>query len=101
MEGHTVRARWAIGTYDRYQRKEGSICDVVYYDENGQEVAFFVLILQADGSFMPQSNMVHHSQLRSDDSFLAQHRTLVEETIMALVNLIIKGIYSPQVVSTI
>lgn len=88
-----------MGAYEEYKRKEGAICDVVYYDEYGEEVAFFVLVLQANGSFIPQSSVVHLSGAGNYTwSYLDEHYEVVHETIMALANLIVKGIYRPQVI---
>jgi hypothetical protein len=53
----TIRGRWAMRTYEAFQRKPGAIFDLTYHGDDGNEIAFMVLILAKDGvTLLPQDN---------------------------------------------
>ena len=60
----TIRASWAVDTYNEYNRDPGA----AYYGDDGHEIAFMVLIVQQDGSLAFQSDNVHASNEYSNNS---------------------------------
>lgn len=95
-----VRASWALRTYEHFQRQTEDICDVVYYDAQGREVAFISLMLQEDGTFVVQGP-VRESCANPDylacAKFVQTHYDAIYAILMTVAKPIMDGLAYPQV----
>jgi hypothetical protein len=115
MKGSTllpnVRGHWALRSYEEFVRKPPAPYDLVYYDDDGNEIAYMVLLLQPNGSFAYQSSDVYMSHQPShvpavagtyqkrNRAIMDAHYDAIRDALMALGDRLISGEEKPRVLA--